>query len=74
MAGAAADFARHLIGDAGRKPVVNIPPDPAKLEFSSVPLAMADDLFRGENSDQRKRQQAAQFGALKTPHGFRETP
>src|SRR6478609_2656835 len=73
ITGAAAHLARHLVGDAGRKPVAHVPADAEKLEADSVPPALADGLLGGKEPDQQKWQHAAQVNLLKAPHGFRKT-
>src|SRR6185369_14535848 len=66
---AAADFARHLVGNAGRKPVANVPANAQELQFISIPLALADDLFSWKDPNQHERQHATQVLMLKLSHG-----
>src|SRR5258708_14567705 len=47
---AAPYLSRHLVGNAGRQPVRNVPPSAQKMQFVPVPLALADDLLRGKDT------------------------
>ena len=52
--------------------MANVPADPEKRQFVSIPLALTDDLLGGKDTDQNKRQHAAQVQVLKATHGLRK--